>query len=158
MKHINNIVKLVTICSVMFILTAPVHASGYIFDWQPFTVEESLVSDSADDKPFIKDSSLSDFNISVADNLYHVDLFSDDTGISSDQKSEKRSWMENIRINFSPAYSNDDRYKIYADSDEEQMSKFIDAISALIYDDSRIKSLETLGKVVGPQIRFYFEF
>jgi hypothetical protein len=28
----------------------------------------------------------------------------------------------------------------------------------LIYDDTKIKSLETIGKIIEPQINFYFKF
>ena len=52
----------------------------------------------------------------------------------------------------------DDKYKIYSDSDDEKISKFINAMTSLIYDDSKIKSLETIGKIIEPQINFYFEF
>jgi hypothetical protein len=31
-------------------------------------------------------------------------------------------------------------------------------MSSLIYRDSKIKSLETMGKIIEPQINFYFEF
>jgi hypothetical protein len=160
MKLIHNIVQLAIIFSVMCVITiSTAYASGYIFDWEPFTNNKGLVSDSADDKSFINDSPLSDLRISISDNFYYDDLFVDDTEYSFDQKNEVRSWMEKTRINLSPSFNiSDERHKIYADSDEAQASKFVDAMVALIYDDSKIKSLETIGKMVGPQIRFYFEF
>ena len=46
----------------------------------------------------------------------------------------------------------------YANSDDKQVSKFITAMTALIYDDSKIKSMETVGKIIEPQINFYFKF
>jgi hypothetical protein len=160
MKPIYSIIKLALICTVVCVtMISPAYASGYIFDWEPFTTDKSLVSDAADNKSFINDSPLSDLHISGSDNFYHGDLLSDDRKNSFDHKNERKSWMENIKINLSPSFTiSDDRYKIYSDNDEAQASKYIDAITALIYDDSRIKSLETIGKMVGPQIRFYFEF
>ncbi len=47
---------------------------------------------------------------------------------------------------------------MYANSDDEQVSKMINAMSSLIYSDSKIKSLETMGKIIEPQVNFYFEF
>jgi hypothetical protein len=46
----------------------------------------------------------------------------------------------------------------YANSDDKQVSKFIDAATSFIYDDSKIKSVETMGKIIEPQIKFYFSF
>lgn len=160
MKSIHNIIQLAIIFSVMCVITiSTVYASGYIFDWEPFTMDKSLMSDSADDKSFISDSPLSDLRISLSDDFYYGDLLSDNGENSSDQRNKRSSWMENIRVNVSPSFKiTDDRYRIYGDSDEAQASRFIDAMTALIYDDSKIKSLETIGKMVGPQIRFYFEF
>ncbi|MDI6743001.1 MAG: hypothetical protein QMD11_09705 [Smithella sp.] len=160
MKPIYNILKLALICTVVCVtMMSTAYASGYIFDWEPFTADKSLVSDTADNKSFINDSPLLDLYISGFDNFYYGDLLSDDRENSFNQKNERSSWMGNIRINLSPSFTiSDDRYKIYADNDEAQASKYIDAMTALIYDDSKIKSLETIGKMVGPQIRFYFEF
>ena len=52
----------------------------------------------------------------------------------------------------------DEQHKLPYDAEEEQVTRFINAISSLIYDDSKIKSLETIGKMLEPQIKFYFEF
>lgn len=160
MKSIHNIIQRAIIFFVVCVITvSTVYASGYIFDWEPIAVDQSLLSDSANNNSFLSDSLFSDLHIAVADDFYYGDLLSDDGKNSSDQKNKRTSWMENIRVNVSPSFNiSDDRYRIYGDSDEAQASKFIDAMTALIYDDSKIKSLETIGKMVGPQIRFYFEF
>jgi len=49
-------------------------------------------------------------------------------------------------------------HEMHTYSDDEQISKFIDSMTSLIYDNSKIKSLETIGKIIEPQINFYFEF
>jgi hypothetical protein len=50
------------------------------------------------------------------------------------------------------------RDKTYTNSDDEQVSIIINAMKSLIYNDSKIKSLETIGKIIEPQVNFYFEF
>ena len=46
----------------------------------------------------------------------------------------------------------------YANSDDKQASKIINTMTSLFYEDSKIKSLETIGKIIEPQINFYFTF
>ncbi len=50
------------------------------------------------------------------------------------------------------------RDQTYTNSNDEQVSIIINAMRSLIYGDSKIKSLETIGKTVEPQVNFYFEF
>jgi hypothetical protein len=51
-----------------------------------------------------------------------------------------------------------DRYEKYTNSEDEQLSKITNAMTSLIYGDSKIKSLETIGKIIEPQVNLYFEF
>ncbi len=46
----------------------------------------------------------------------------------------------------------------YANSDDQQVSKIINTMTSLFYEDSKFESLETLGKTIEPQINFYFTF
>ena len=50
------------------------------------------------------------------------------------------------------------RHDLHSHSDNEQISKLTDSLTSLIYDNSKIKSLETTGKIIEPQINFYFKF
>ena len=46
----------------------------------------------------------------------------------------------------------------HSNIDDEKISNFINAVSSLIYNDSKTKSLENIGIIIEPQINFYFEF
>lgn len=134
-------------------------ASGFMVDWQPFTVDERLFSGQSGKKIFTEDYSLSDFSISITDDIHRFDPAFDDKKMSFHAAKEKRTFWDKMRISIlTAAPIRNEQHKLPYDAEEEQVSRFINAISSLIYDDSKIRSLGTIGKMLEPQIKFYFEF
>ncbi|MDM7986045.1 MAG: hypothetical protein QUS13_01785 [Smithella sp.] len=77
----------------------------------------------------------------------------------SKQNSENSTLWKNIKINLSASK----KLMVNApeqrpDPDDNQISDFLNAMTDLIYDDSKIKTLENIGIIIEPQINFYFEF
>ncbi len=121
-------------------------------------MDENLMPGNTEKEKFIKDSSLSDLKTLPSDNDTDTFDLSSNREMAPTQKTTKMSLINNIRINFSMADRlMKDKSQIYTD-EEETLSKFIDVVTDLIYEDSKIKSMETLGKIIEPQINFYFEF
>lgn len=146
---------------ILFCLTLAAHANaaGFIFNWQPFVVDAELALINPRREVLMKDLSVADINMPIRDE------FKDTFSLTPDQnnylipKAGKKSAQGNIKILLSPASTfMTTRDQMYANSDDEQLSKMINALSSLIYSDSKIKSLETMGKIIEPQINFYFEF
>jgi uncharacterized protein (DUF2147 family) len=137
----------------------PASASGFIFDWQLFIANPDLALDNPNKKIFIKDLSATDISISASVDSRDIFSLSPDQNNDSTPKSEKKSSLSKVKIiifgdnTFMPT-----KDEAYANSDDKQISKFINAMTALIYDDSKNKSLETIGKIIEPQINFYFSF
>ena len=157
MKHINKIItpEIIIIISCL-ICTVSANASGFIFHWEPLVVANDLALSSTGKKDFIKNSSIFDLKIPISDDYMDTFALSTNQEGSSTQKTENKSIP---KINFSLAYGlMDNKSQIYSNSNDKQISNFINAITSLIYDDSKFKSLETIGKIIEPQINFYFEF
>jgi uncharacterized protein (DUF2147 family) len=137
----------------------PASASGFIFDWRLFVTNPDLALGSSSKEISIKDSSATDINMLVSGDSKDIFSLSPDQNNDSTPKSEKKSALSKVKINF----FGDNTFmptkdEAYANSDDKQVSKFITAMTALIYDDSKIKSMETVGKIIEPQINFYFKF
>jgi hypothetical protein len=160
MKYLNKITRRgIIIIAFFLITTAPANAAGFVFNWESIAIDNDLLPGAPDKKVFIKDSSAHDLNIPISENRIDAFALPANQESAATQKAEKKSLLDNIKINISPAnVIMDDKYKIYSASDDEQVSKFINAVTSLIYDDSKIKSLETIGKIIEPQINFYFKF
>lgn len=160
MKYIKIIIGLKIIIAI-FCLTvaAPANAAGFIFNWQPFVAEADLALKSPRREVLIKDFSVADINMPTRDDSRDMLSLTPDQNNYLTPKAEKKSAPGNIKIFLSPASTfMTTRDKMYANSDDEQVSKLINAMSSLIYGGSKIKSLETMGKIIEPQINFYFEF
>jgi hypothetical protein len=160
MKYMKKLIglKLIIIISYL-IIVVPAGASGFIFNWQSFIADPDLALGSPVKKISIKDSSAADINIPAS--VESKDIFSlfPDQNNDSILNSEKKSAPSKVKINF----FGDNTFmptkdEAYANSDDKQVSKFIDAVTSFIYDDSKIKSVETMGKIIEPQIKFYFSF
>jgi hypothetical protein len=160
---LNYMKKIIGLKIIMIIfclaIAASANAAGFIFNWQPFVADTDLALKSPRREVLIKDLSVADINMPALDDSR--DMFS----LTSDQnnylkpQAEKKSAPGNIKILLSPASTfMTARDKMYANSDDAQVSKIINAMSSLIYGDSKIKSLETMGKIIEPQVNFYFEF
>ena len=164
MKYMKKLIglKLIIIISYL-IIVAPAGAAGFIFDWQLFVADPDLALGSPGREISIKDSSkdssVADINIPAS--VDSKDIFSlfPDQNNDSTLKSEKKSALSKVKINF----FGDNTFmptkdEAYANSDDKQVSKFVNAVTSFIYDDSKIKSVETMGKIIEPQIKFYFSF
>ena len=138
---------------------APANAAGFIFNWQPFVVNTDLASGIPSKEILIKDLSVADINMPTRDDSRDMFSLTPDQNNYLTPKAEKKSAPGNIKIFLSPASTfMTTRNETYANSDDEQISKIINAMTSLIYDNSKIKSLETIGKIIEPQVNFYFEF
>ncbi len=159
MKHIQKLawpgIMALIVC---LALTLSSHASGFIFHWEPFVVDNNLFLSSDDKKKFVKTFSAFDSVIPVSDddmNKFEIPSYPES---SATQSPKNKSIAENIKIKFSLAYGHgNNKFPVHADDDDENISNVIDALTSLIYDP-KFKSLETIGKIVEPQINFYFEF
>ncbi|PKN50882.1 MAG: hypothetical protein CVU55_14875 [Deltaproteobacteria bacterium HGW-Deltaproteobacteria-13] len=160
MNHLKKITGLSIIIIILCLSAAmSANADGFIFDWKSFVVDADLALGNPDKKALIKKLPAADISASIREDSPDSFFLSADQSAVSTSKSEKKSVLENIKIDFSPKNTYmTDRHEIYTHSDDEQITKFIDAMTSLIYDDSKIKSLETIGKIIQPQIKFYFEF
>jgi hypothetical protein len=150
--------KIIIILSGLTVVV-PANAAGFIFNWQPFVVNADLALKSPGKEVFINNLSVAD--IKMPTRYASKDIFSltPDQNNYSTPKAEINPAPGNIKITLSPASKFiTTRDETYAKSDDEQISRFINAMSSLIYGDSKIKSLETMGKIIEPQINFYFEF
>jgi hypothetical protein len=157
MKKIIALKIIIIICCLTIVASA--NAAGFIFNWQPFVVNADLASGRAGKETLIKDLSVADITMPTHDDSR--DIFSSTPNQDNDStpKAEKKSALGNIKITLSQASTfTMARDKTYTNSDDEQVSIIINAMKSLIYNDSKIKSLETIGKIIEPQVNFYFEF
>lgn len=146
---------------IVFSLTivAQANVSGFIFNWQPFVVNADLALESPRREVLIKNLSVADIDMLISGDSRYIYSSSPDQNSDSTLKPEKKSALGNIKITFSPESTFiTTRDETYTKSDDEQVSKIINAMSSLIYSDSKIKSLETIGKIIEPQVNFYFKF
>jgi hypothetical protein len=140
-------------------IVAPANAAGFIFNWQPFVEDADLALGNPSKEILIKDLSVTDINMPTLDDSRNMFFLTPDQNNYLKPKAEKKSTPGNIKILLSPASTfMTTRDKMYANSDDAQVSKIINAMSSLIYGDSKFKSLETMGKIIEPQVNFYFEF
>ena len=156
----NRIIVL-KIIIIIFCLTAatPANSAGFVFNWEPFVVDVDLTSGNFSNEILIKYLSAADINIPTLNDSGDIFSLTPDKNNDSTPKIEKKSAPANIKVILFPentfiTY----RDKTYSNRDDEQLSKIINAMTSLIYGDSKIKSLETIGKIIEPQINFYFEF
>jgi hypothetical protein len=156
MKIINES-KIIIIIFCLTIATSA-HAAGFLFNWQPFFVDSDLALKHPTREALIKDLPVADLNMLTRDESRDMFSLTPDQNIYITPRAEKK-FAGNIKIFLSPASTfMTSRDKMYTNSDDEQMSKLINAMSSLIYGNSKIKSLETMGKIIEPQVNFYFEF
>ena len=146
---------------IIFCLTAatPANSAGFFFNWEPFVVDVDLAPGNSNRDILIKDLSATDINMPAHNDSRDIFLLTPDHNNDLTTKTEKKSAPANIKVILFPENTFiTDRDKKYSNKDDEQLSKIINAMTSLIYGDSKIKSLETIGRIVEPQINFYFEF
>ncbi|MGO8716711.1 MAG: hypothetical protein ACLPSL_05600 [Smithella sp.] len=159
MKYVKKIIGLKIIIISCLAVAISANASGFVFNWQPFAVDADLSLKSSNRVILIKNSSVTDLSALISEDPGDVFSSSADQNNVSAPKSEKKSMLENIKISF---FQEDtfttNGHDLHSHSDNEQISKLTDSLTSLIYDNSKIKSLETTGKIIEPQINFYFKF
>jgi hypothetical protein len=159
MKQVKKIIGLKIIIIFCLAVAISAHASGFVFNWQPFAVDADLSLKSSNREIIIKNSSVTDLCALIRKDPGDAFPSSADQNNVSAPKSEKKSLLENIKISlFQVDTFTANRHDLYTHSDDEQISKLTDSLTSLIYDNSKIKSLETVGKIIEPQINFYFKF
>jgi len=160
MKYIIKIIGLIIIIIIFcFTVVVPANAAGFIFNWQPFVVDAYLALGSPSKEILINNLSVADVDMPVSIDSRNIFSLTPDQNNDSTPKTEKKSTPGNIKIILFPENTFiTTRGKTYANSDDEQVSRIINAMTSLIYSDSKIKSLETMGKIIEPQVNFYFEF
>jgi hypothetical protein len=135
------------------------NAAGFVFSWQPFIVNVDLALDNSDKEILIKNLSVADINMPISGDSGDIYSLSADQNNISTPKSEKKFLPDNIKFTvYQMSKFMADRDEKYTNSDDEQISRIINAMTSLIYGDSKIKSLEMIGKMIEPQVNFYFEF
>jgi hypothetical protein len=160
MKCIKKLIGLKVIIIVSFLASVvSASAAGFIFSWQPFVADINLVLDTLDKKALLKKIYITDISTPISEDSRDMLPLSADQNNIPTPKPEKKFLPDNIKFTF---YQTNaflpDRYEKYTNSDDEQLSKITNAMTSLIYGDSKIKSLETIGKIIEPQVNFYFEF
>ena len=157
MKKIIGLKIIITLFCL--IIVVPANASGFVFNWQPFVVNAVLALKSPRREVLIRNLSVADIDMPISGDSRYIFSSSPDQNSDSTLKAEKKSALGNIKITFSPeSMFITTRDETYTKSDDEQVSKIINAMSSLIYSDSKIKSLETIGKIIEPQVNLYFKF
>ena len=160
MNRIKKIIGL-KIIIITFCLTAAAsaNASGFVFNWDLFVVNPDLALGKTGQEFLVKDLSISDVDMPlVKDSREALSLPSNQNDLLTPSQ-EKKSVLENIKLNFSPASEfMPNRHELYSNSDDEQIPKLMNAVTSFIYNDSKIRSLENIGRIIEPQINFYFKF
>lgn len=149
---------MVIISYLMFSVSAD--ASGFLFKWDALAVNSDLFLNSQDQKDYFHDlqeiEKMAFFHHKGSPD--HLDSPASQEGFSKPEQ-EKKSFLQNLKITISPIDSAlKNKNDIYDQGDDAQISQFIDTLTSLIYDDAKSKSLETLGKMIEPQINLYVEF
>jgi hypothetical protein len=160
MNYVKKIIGLniIIIISCLTIISSAV-ADGFIFDWKLFIADADLALKSTNREIPINNSSAAEIKALISEDSRNIFPLSSDQDNVSTPKPEKKSVLKNIKISLFQAdtfMSNSHLTRTY--SDDEQISKLTDSLTSLIFDNSKIKSLETIGKIIEPQINFYLEF
>jgi hypothetical protein len=160
MKYLKIIIELKIIIIIFYLTIAPTaNATGFVFNWEPLLVDADLALGNPRREVLIKDFSATDINVPTFNDSRDIYSLIPDQNNYSTTKAEIKSVPDNIKVILFPANTFiTPRDKTYTNSDDEQISRIINAMTSLIYGNSKINSLETIGKIIEPQINFYFKF
>lgn len=149
-----------TMIVIFFLLsTDVVIASGFIFQWKPLVMDSNLDLRNKNRAVMGQNVALSEFPISLSNKNPHIPVSSMNRKNISTKQTEKKSFTSNIKFNFLLSkHMTNNNIQMLLDNDENKLLNLINAITDLIYKDSKMDSLETIGKIIEPQINFYFEF
>ena len=144
---------------VLLTFSLPSYSSGFIFHWKTFVVDYNLLLITSDKMNYPPGQPVPVLQIPVPE------AYTDRFGVSaslpepSPKETEQDSVLSNIKVRFKATDLPENRKnETLYNRNDEQISKFVDAVSSLIYDDSKFESLESIGKIIEPQINFFFEF
>ncbi len=149
---------MVIISYLMFSVSAD--ASGFLLKWDTLAVNRDLFLNPQDKKDYFHDlpevEKMAFFRHKEIPD--HLDPQASQERLSIPEQ-EKKSFLQNLKITITPIDTTlKNKNDIYDQGDDAQISQFIDALTSLIYDDAKSKSLETLGRIIEPQINLYVEF
>lgn len=156
----NKTLKIIIFAFFLFqTLVMSAKAAGFIFNWQPIIVNTNLFLDNQDRQALIKNIYSADIYTSISEDFKELaSLYADEANLP-EQKPKKKSLSDNIKFTFYQISEFiPDRFDKLTNGDDEQLSQVVKAMTSLIYGESKIKSLETIGKIIEPQVNFYFEF
>jgi len=158
MEHLKKIIAFIAISCLA--ASAPANASGFIYHWDSFAVAPDLMILHTDKKPTAQSLPVPDLKETpLLESSKEKLLLFDDQNTSSRTVPEKKSALDNIRIDFFSAGGFlPNKREISPNGNDEQVAKLMDAVKSLINNDSKIRSMETIGGIIEPQINFYFEF
>jgi hypothetical protein len=157
MKILKKIILAMNIIILVenFFLPLETRAAGFIVEWKPFVVDQKLELGAPDLIPDKNTSWPESFLIYDRDQNFFYKKDDD-----SYAKEEKKSIWDNVKIIFFSSHERNENKKVYHfnQDDDKELSTFMNALASLIHDDSKMKSLETIGKILEPQVNFYVEF
>jgi cob(I)alamin adenosyltransferase len=159
MNYVKKIfgLNIIIIISCLTMISSAV-ADGFIFDWKLFIVDADLALKSTNREIPINNSSADDIKALISEDSRNIFPMSSDQNNISTQKPENKSLMKNVQIRIFQADTYLHTRETSTYNDDEQVSKLIKSFNSLIFDDSKTKSLESIGKIIEPQINFYLEF
>lgn len=141
------------------VLVTSAGAAGFIFSWQPFVADIHLVLNDPAKKVLVKDIYADNIITGISEDFRDMLLSSADQDSLSAQKSKNKFLPDNIKFTFYQTSTfMPDKFEKYTNNDDEQLSQVVNAMTSLIYGESKIKSLETIGKIIEPQVNIYFKF
>lgn len=157
MRKIKKLILLQLI--VLLTFSSPVYSTGFIFHWKAFVVDYDLLLIAPDKINYAGKQPVPVLQIPVSEE--YMDRFGLSASVEEQPQKEtgKNSVLRNIKVRFKATdLPENSKNETLYNRNDEQISKFVDAVSSLIYDDSKFESLETIGKIIEPQINFFFEF
>jgi hypothetical protein len=144
---------------VLLTVSLPAYSSGFIFQWKTLIVDYDLLMASPEKTNHTAKQPAPVFQIPLQE--IYMDRFelSESLKEPSPKEPEKKSVFQNIKLRFKVTdLPGNDKNEALFNRNDEQVSQFVDAVSSLIYNNEKINSLATIGKIIEPQINFFFEF
>ncbi|HNQ66512.1 MAG TPA: hypothetical protein PK842_11125 [Smithella sp.] len=141
---------------VLLTVSLPAYSSGFIFQWKTFVLDYDLLMAAPDQTP---KQPAPVFQIPLPETYMDRFELSESLKEPSPKEPEKKTVLPNIKLRFKVTdFPENNKNEALFNRNDEQVSKFVDAVSSLIYNNEKINSLESIGKIIEPQINFFFEF
>jgi hypothetical protein len=154
----KTVINIIAVFCLIF-TAALASASGFLFTWESIVAEDDFTLEIPGGDFSIKNHLAPDAAIHLSEDSKNLLSLHQHQEITSKEQVEAKSAWDKIKVSFSASTPLlPETNEFYSRGDDEQLSKFMGAMTSLIYDDSKTKSLETIGKIIEPQINFYFSF